>query len=1435
MTHRSLLPGGNDRSQRSFSRRHARGSTSVRRALYSFAAALPLILAFQMTTGLLPVKAVDNTGQFCMDGNIEPGGTSYAGSGVSCGTTAPPYHWSDLFNSSGTPILNNAHLLASVFVPDYATPDASYFTQNGAGVKDTNPIANWGCKTQNTPTAKDDIQNAFGAVFQIASTAPENAGDVVVYLGVERLSNVGDSFAGFWLFKNPQVSCSGSGAFNGSHTDGDVLILTNFTNGGGTASVDVYRWQGDDATGAPVPMTTGNVCGMSPGGTGGENVCAVSNAPAATSTTKCTDSSMTIASPWAPMSVPGCTFTEAALDLTQLFKGSASGPCFSNFMAETRSSQQITATLKDFAGALLDTCVAPTVNTTASGHGNSNLPGSAQHDTATMGVPSGGATPTGHIDFFLCDPTQATAAGCPSGAGTQVGGDVALSAGVAQSTPDVSGSTTPSDLATGTYCWGAQYTPDTASQNTYLASYGTDNSNECFTIAKAQPGIATTAAFSSGSSDLSSTPAIGDTVTLTGAAGNPAGESVSFSLFGPYAAGTTPTCATGTNEPVFTTTGTLAATGTAGQFTATTASSYTATATGTYVWEASYNGDTYNLSAAEGCNGANESLSVITPELHITKNAVNAIVSAGSPIGFDITISNDAAASGNATGVVINDPLPGGAGIHWSVSTQSGTACSVNTAAPQTLACNVGTLTPGQSYSVRVISGTNASSCALYHNVATGSATNQTGQNVQASADTTVQCPNISITKKADNATVDAGQSIGFTVVVTNSAAAGTGTAGDVTISDPLPAGSGIDWSIDSQDHSACQINGSVGGQVVNCTIATMAPGDTYTFHVTSGTAFASCATYTNIASVSVGNENGGPFTAQDSSTVDCPGLSILKSADETTPVTTGTPIGFHITVSNSSAAGTGTANNVKVDDMLPAGGDVDWQIASGGDPGNHCSITGAIGSQELKCTLGNMAPGASYTIAITSTTDAHSAGTYPNTAYASADNAPTVHSSATITVIAPDVTVTKTADGGTVNAGSPMGFTVTITNSNADGTGTATGVTVADPLPMGTGINWSIKSQTGTKCMITVTDGGTPGQELDCMAFNLAPGQSYVVDVTTGTEFQSCSVYSNTADVTVPNQVNSPVTASASATVQCPDLGILKAADATPVSTGTPIGFKVVISNGGPGTATNVQVDDPLPGGTGISWSIDTQDATACTIVLESSVQHLTCNLGDMAAKASYTVHITSATTSGSAGTYPNTATVTADNAPTQQSSATIVVRAPALTITKTADASPVLAGNSIGFTVAVSNSSAVGTGTATGVTIHDPLPSANGANWSISPAYSGPGTCSITGSAGNQTLVCNLGTMAPGATASVHITSSTSSSACNPEPNTASVAASNAAGSQASATVSMICVQVQAANIVVPATGVGSLIPTPALALIASGIMLVMGVVIRRRRTRD
>jgi uncharacterized repeat protein (TIGR01451 family) len=110
----------------------------------------------------------------------------------------------------------------------------------------------------------------------------------------------------------------------------------------------------------------------------------------------------------------------------------------------------------------------------------------------------------------------------------------------------------------------------------------------------------------------------------------------------------------------------------------------------------------------------------------------------------------------------------------------------------------------------------------------------------------------------------------------------------------------------------------------------------------------------------------------------------------------------------------------------------------------------------------------------------------------------------------------------------------------------------------------------------------------------------------------------------------------------------------------------------------------------------------------------------------------------------------------------------APVVTVTTTPDATTVTAGSPIGFTITVSNSALA---VANNVSLNTPLPGATNVNWTISPAYGGPGTCSITGAQGSQVLGCAFGTLNQSASASLHILSASSAAGTAISPSTVNV----------------------------------------------------------------
>src|SRR5260370_1155920 len=634
----------------------------------------------------------------------------------------------------------------------------------------------------------------------------------------------------------------------------------------------------------------------------------------------------------------------------------------------------------------------------------------------------------------------------------------------------------------------------------------------------------------------------------------------------------------------------------------------------------------------------------------------------------------------------------------------------------------------------------------------------------------------IKITKTADAGTVNAGDLIGFTVTVTNT---GAGTAHGVTVSDPLPAGSGtgVTWSIDTQSNPAlCSTSGTKPSQALSCGPTDLAAGASFSVHVTAATAASECTVYDNTATAASSNDGGG----QASASITCQPavIKITKTADAGT-VNAGDLIGFTVTVTNTGA---GTAHGVTVSDPLPAGSGtgVTWSIDTQSNPA-LCSTSGTKPSQALSCGPTDLAAGASFSVHVTAATAASECTVYDNTATAASSNDGGGQASASITCQPAVIKITKTADAGTVNAGDLIGFTVTVTNTGA---GTAHGVTVSDPLPAGsgTGVTWSIDTQSNPA--LCSTSGTKPSQALSCGPTDLAAGASFSVHVTAATAASECTVYDNTATAASSNDGGGQ--ASASITCQPAVIKITKTADAGTVNAGDLIGFTVTVTNTGAGTAHGVTVSDPLPAGsgTGVTWSIDTQSNPAlCSTSGTKPSQALSCGPTDLAAGASFSVHVTAATAASECTVYDNTATAASSNDGGGQASASITCQPAVIKITKTADAGTVNAGDLIGFTVTVTNT---GAGTAHGVTVSDPLPagSGTGVTWSID-TQSNPALCSTSGTKPSQALSCGPTDLAAGASFSVHVTAATAASECTVYDNTATAASSNDGGGQASASI--------------------------------------------------
>ena len=226
------------------------------------------------------------------------------------------------------------------------------FTTGGS--KDDLDVTNWRHTSGSVPD-KNEITNAYASAYN-------TDGDLLVYFGADRYATNGNSALGFWFFQN-DVTAAPDGTFTSDdvnvaagepiHKDGDLLVLSSFTNGGSQPTIQVYKWEpGGPVNGTLRLLLDEGSCDVIPDGDE-RRACAIVNSTA-------------VQAPWdyTPKSGKSGTFGagaffEGGVNISDLYGSVGSNvPCFTSFLAETRSSQSVDATLKDFVGGDFNVCDA---------------------------------------------------------------------------------------------------------------------------------------------------------------------------------------------------------------------------------------------------------------------------------------------------------------------------------------------------------------------------------------------------------------------------------------------------------------------------------------------------------------------------------------------------------------------------------------------------------------------------------------------------------------------------------------------------------------------------------------------------------------------------------------------------------------------------------------------------------------------------------------------------------------------------------------------------------------------------------------------------------------------------------------------------------------------------------------------------------------------
>ncbi len=284
---------------------------------------------------------------------------------------------------------------------------------------------------------------------------------------------------------------------------------------------------------------------------------------------------------------------------------------------------------------------------------------------------------------------------------------------------------------------------------------------------------------------------------------------------------------------------------------------------------------------------------------------------------------------------------------------------------------------------------------------------------------------------KTGPATVTAGETITYTVVITNN---GPSTAQSAVLADVAPAGVTVSSVTVKRANGSTQVCG------VTCVVGDVAVDEVLTATVVGvvNSGVAADTILTNTANVNSPTYDPKPENNTDdhATTVERLADLVIVKTDSPDPVTPGNSISYQIVVSN---LGPSDAAGVVVSDLLPAA--LSGVVVS--------SLP--VGCTALPCTLGTLVAGGSVVIQVNATVAPGALGVLSNTAAVTSTTplTNTVDDSSTVTTtVTPraDLAVVKTATPS-VNAGEQITYTMTVVNN---GPSSATGVYLADTLPAG-------------------------------------------------------------------------------------------------------------------------------------------------------------------------------------------------------------------------------------------------------------------------------------------------------------------------------------------------------------------------------------------------
>ncbi|HRK72626.1 MAG TPA: DUF11 domain-containing protein, partial [Rhodothermales bacterium] len=539
-----------------------------------------------------------------------------------------------------------------------------------------------------------------------------------------------------------------------------------------------------------------------------------------------------------------------------------------------------------------------------------------------------------------------------------------------------------------------------------------------------------------------------------------------------------------------------------------------------------------------------------TADLAVYKTLDKLAPRTGEQISFTVLVTNHG--PNNATAVAVDDVLPAGLTFQNASATRGAYATGVWT---------IGNLPVGQSETLTLTALVNNTGAITNTAIVAATQPDPIPSNNTSSAIVNAStAADVAVVKTVDQAAPKAGDTVNFTVKVTNY---GPNTANNVAAQDLLPSGLTLVQSNATQ--------GTYAGATGVWNIGTLAVGQsstlTLTVKVEGEGIFTNRATVTATETDPIPANNTSSATVNASQTAD---VAVRKTVDQLAPKT-GDVVNFTVVATNY---GPNAASGVQVTDVVPSGLTL---VQANTSVGTYTPANG-------KWTIGPLAAGQSVVMNIAARVE--QTGIITNTATITAlesDPVPSNNtSSASVNASqAADMAVLKTVDKVDPKAGDVVYFTITAQNH---GPNNATSVVVTDALPAGLSLVQASPSQ-GTYVA------GTGAWSIG----SVAAGQSVVMTIAARVDNTGAIVNTATITATEPDpQIANNISAATVNATRAADVVVVKTADNLAPKTDDLVTYSVVIRNYGPNPATNVSVADNVPAGTTLVQASATQGTYA-------------------------------------------------------------------------------------------------------------------------------------------------------------------------------------------------------------------------------------------------